>query len=238
MGFWNSIWNGIKLAGKTALAVVEGGAKTALGAIEGIASGEALSGGNPIGGILGGIVGGVTEGIDGVSSTVNRVKHYMHDYENSEGKANARSVLNASADPLRPVSTMKNAVSSLSANAPASVVDSARSGAKFYDGLAKHGNVSAAAKYAGATPVSKHLGNGVSRAIIGEVGGRTGFHGDRHLLLQNAAVQGARMLPSTSAYHSRVDDTARFGGAESVAMKRMARQTVNPPSREIVVGGG
>lgn len=235
MGFWNTIWHGIKTAGKVVVDVGRAGYNVAKATMDGISAGTPFFG-PEFGGVIGGIVGGVTAGIDNIHGLINRLPYYEVEFTNPDGSGNAKAVAD-SVKPLRPVLAMQNSMSALTRDAPPSVVEAARVGARFFDGVRKHGDVVAAAKLAGATPISKHLGNSISRAIIGEVGARTGFHADRHMLLHNPATVAANMLPETSAFRSRVNDVLHHGGAESVAVKHLAQRVANPVPAQMVIGG-
>jgi hypothetical protein len=228
MGFWNSLWSGLKLAGQSFAATLEGGFTAVKGAVEGASTGA--SAGGEFGGILGGIVGGVKGAIDGVSTTVNRIKHYAHEAEHPNGIA-------AAVKPLDGVKTMTDAVNSAKPGAPDTVLDVARTGAKFMDGAAKYGDLVAASKHAGATPITKHMGHNISRSVVNEVAAQTGFRGDLHQLLHNPVTRSANTLPTTSAWHDSMQDVVHHGGAEAAAVKHMMVAKGNPATQQVIVGG-
>lgn len=223
MGFWDSLWSGIKTAGRVAGAIGQGALGVLGGAAHGFEMGSAV-GGPELGGVIGAALGGASSAIDNISMTANRTKHYLREYHTGDGIPSGAAVLQGLI-PSSTVSTMQNAISSLTAGgAPKSVVDVAQAGAKFMDAARKHMSIVAAANAAGATPITKHLGNNMSREIVTQLGARTGIRGDLYNVMHNPVLKGAAMLPTTSAHYDKVMDMIHYGGAEAVAMKALAQQ--------------
>lgn len=226
MGFFDDLKTGLGIVGHTVLDVLEGGLKTAGAAAAGFV------GGGPIGAIT----AGISTGISSVGTLINRIHSYSHP-TSPDGTANHATIASV-LDPIGPLVTASKAMGAVSKDSPASVNEVAGAGANFLDGMAKHGNsLEAAARYAGSTPISKHIGNSLSSSIVGHVKNRIGFDAVNHMRFGASATREAQMLPTTSAFHGRVSDFMNYGGAEALAMKRLAMQGGGAISRDIVVGG-
>ena len=222
MGFWSDLWDGIKFTAKTTGQILEAGLKTA---------GEAAAG-FEAGGPVGAAIAGMTGGISNISTAASRIKHYA-----DEAMHPNMGTIAAQVKPGAGMVPLNQSLQNLTADAPDSVKQMAVSGARFHDGLAKTGSVVSAVRMAGGTPITQHLANGASSALISEVSKRTGFDGRRYQQLQNPAMRASQMLPTTSAYHGHMQDMLRHGGAEAVAVKHLARSVQNPAPTQMIVGG-
>jgi len=226
MGFFDDLKTGLGIVGGVVGNMFEGAYKTIVAGAQGFKSG----------GPLGAFAAGLPAATSAVSSLVNRIHSYSH--PTAEDGTATHATIASVLDPAGPLKTASKALGAVSSDSPASVNEVATAGANFHDGMSKHGNsVEAAAKYAGATPITQHLGNSLSSSIVGHVKNRIGFDAVNHMRFGASATREAQMLPTTSAFHGRINDFMNYGGAEALAMKRLAMQGGGPLAREILIGG-
>lgn len=214
MGFFNSLWSGIKKAAGVVGSVLSGVGTVVAGAL----------GGAEIGGPIGGLVGGVSTLIGTIEPTIKRVQHYINDDE-----AGSAGDLQATYQQLHGVMSHKvlqNAMSSVTAKSPQVVKDIANIGASFHDSLAKTGDIVSAVKAAGGNPLSGHIADSMSNAIINEAS-RRGL-GNQQIVqsLHDPVSRFIGGVSKSNSYHQRVKDI-RTGRAEAAAVRSMAYD--NPP---------
>ena len=190
--------------------------------------------------VSGGPAGAAMAAIPAVTGAVGDIAHrvsaYLHP-TNDDGTANAQTVASV-VNPTKHISVLNQALNSVGAGSPDATNSLARSAASFFDGIAKYNDPTAAAKYTGATPVGKHIQNGISGAIVNYVRQKTGFDAQNAMRFGPGAMREAQMLPSTSAYAEPIRDYMMNGGAEALAMNRLAAYGPLNRSRDITVGSG
>lgn len=237
--FWSNLGEGLKIAGQSAWAVIQGGVDTAIKAGEGFASG----------GPLGAIAAGVTSGISNISTAVDRISSIVHEGDSSSqpsGKptdpASAPTIVSHPAvqatNTLSTANTVKGLVDNVGPSSPDTLKQAAISSAQFHDALAKNGgDIVAAVKAAGGTPITSALSAGMSAAVANHVMSTTGFNAPlrRRLDPISAAMS---MTPSTSAYAPAINKHLSGGGAEAMALGFLNKKLAAPATNPFMIGGG
>lgn len=188
------------------------------------------------GGPAGGAMAAIPAVVEGVSDIAHRVSAYMHPTE-PDGTANVQTVAGI-VNPTKHITVLNQALNSVGAGSPDATNSLARAAASFFDGMTKYGDFTAASKYAGATPVGKHIQSGVSQAVVNYARQKIGFDAHNAMRFGPGAMREAQMLPSTSAYAEPIRDYMMNGGAEALAINKLAAYGPLNRSRDITVGSG
>lgn len=167
-------------------------------------------------------MGAVDSAIRNIDTTVSRVKHYAAGGD-GDGLAGLKHLTEGVAA-VGGTKVMKDALASGFGGAvPPSVVKMAQVGSHFYDGLAKHGDIVAAAKYAGATPITQHLANSMSNHVATFIKSKTGFDAKNHQLLSNPVMMHVGHVSTQNNNFHKLEDIRNGGGVEAMAMKNVAK---------------
>ena len=212
MGFFDDLKQGLSIAGGTVLNLGEAVFKTAGAAVAGFAAG----------GPAGALLAGIPAGIASTGTLIHRLSAYFHPTD-EDGTPNMATIQSLTQNPLHHLKMANQALQNVNKDTPESGISLAQSAAKLNDGLEKYGDFAAAAKFAGASPISKHIATGVSKGIVDEVKRRTGFDAINHMRYGRSATRAAQMVPTTSAYAEPVRDYMLHGGAEALAMKHLSQ---------------
>lgn len=188
------------------------------------------------GGPAGAAMAAIPAVTEGIGDIVHRVSAYMHPTE-PDGTANAQTVASI-VNPTKHINVLNQALNSVGAGSPDATNNLAQSAASFFDGMTKYGDFTAAAKFSGATPIGKHIQNGVSQAVVNYARQKIGFDAHNAMHFGPGAMRDAQMLPSTSAYADPVRDYMMNGGAEALAMNKLAAYGPLNRSRDITAGSG
>lgn len=212
MGFWHDLWHTIKQVatlGYDVLKPVISWGKDVAQAAEG--------------GPIAAAMMAVTSGIKNVESGINRFKEDWDDITGpnngtGSGLSNDINAIRGSVSPHAGIGMMTDALRNVSPDAPDSVKRMAAAAAKFHDGLSSYGDIDAAIKAAGGTPITSHLSKGMSNTVVDHVRSLTGFNAynatQRHPVFSQAS-----MLPSTSAHSPGLTDSLTGSIPERMAMQ-------------------
>ena len=193
-------------------------------------------GGFETGGPIGALLAGIPAAVSNTGTLVHRLSAYFHPTD-KDGTATAETV-HSLIRPMTHMDVATKALGSVSKDTPPAGLELATVGAKLHDGMAKHGDYTAASQYAGATPIAKHIGTGVSRAVVDHARATIGFDAQNHMRYGASATREAQMVPSTSAYHEPVRDFMLNGGAEALAMKRLSQGGGSRGGDIVITGAG
>jgi hypothetical protein len=188
------------------------------------------------GGPAGAAMAGIPAVIGAVSDSAHRISGYLHEV-NDDGTANAATVKGI-VNPTKHVNVLNQALGAVGMGSPDTTNDIATQAAKFFDGITKYGDATAAAKFAGATPIGKHISSAISGAVVNYAKSKIGFDAHNAMRFGPGAMREAQMLPSTSAYAGPVRDYMMNGGAEALAMRKLTDYGSLNRSRDITFGSG
>ena len=213
MGFWNKIWSGIKsIAGVTG-SIIGGGA----GLLGKVTQGYESAG--PAGAIAEGI-GNI---IPSISHTVKRVGHYVSYAKSGQDPGMAAfNELTSGVSSLASIGPINDAIRNVSAAAPDSIKHLATVGAAFHDKLqSTNGDIVAAARSAGANPLSAHLANSASNAVTTAIGGKLGVNARILHQMRDPVTRASSLISKVNAYHSKVVGNMNHEGPERSAVRAM-----------------
>lgn len=230
MGFWNDVWRTIKQVGTLGYDVF----KPVVMTLKDVVAGEAS------GGPLGAAMAGLTSGIKNISTGVSRFKADWEDITQNNGTGSGLSDdisgIKSSISSSAGMGMLTDSLKNVSAGAPDSVKQMAVAAAKFHDGLDKHGNIDAAVRSAGGTPITSHLSRAMSNTVTDHVKSVTGF--DAYNAARRHPVFGqASMLPSTSMFHGDLMDSLQSSTPERMAVQYVTNLRQNASANPGVVSG-
>lgn len=193
------------------------------------------------GGPIGAAIAGLTSGIKNISTGVSRFKADWEDITQNNGTgtglSDAISGIKSSVSSSAGIGMLTDALSNVSANAPDSVKQMAVAAAKFHDGLDKHGNIDAAVRAAGGTPITSYISRAMSNTVADYVKSTTGF--DAYNATRRHPVFGqSSMLPSTSMFHSDLMDSLQASTPERMAVQYVTNLRQNATNPGMVTGSG